>query len=258
MDAPERECAAGLASLGNVNSPPGDPGRYTATGSLITNEEMTSLDHGSATIENCYSRSECDGIIGEIETIKGAGTRCLLDNDWCQTPAASLRKRVASIVPEIGSLAAVQCTFFNKSRANNWFVAFHQDRSIPVGSQVPADEWPGWSRKEGMIFVHGPDELLGQMIALRLHVDDSTTDNGALRVIPDSYRTGTLSPEAIQALRDSSDVRQLTVAKGGVVAMRPLLLHASSKSHTMENRRVLHFLFGPTTLPVGLEWRHAV
>ena len=219
---------------------------------------MTLLDHGFAIIEDCYSRSECDGIIAQIESITGVGTRCLLDNDWCQTLATSLRDRVASTVPEIRSLVAIQCTFFNKSTAKNWFVAFHQDRSIPVGSTVSANDWSGWSRKEGMTFVHGTDKLLAQMIALRFHIDDSTPDNGPLRVIPDSHRAGTLSPQDIEVLRASSRDRQLIVGMGGIVVMLPLLLHASSKSHTMDSRRVLHFLFGPKTLPAGLEWRRTV
>jgi hypothetical protein len=41
------------------------------------------------------------------------------------------------------------------------------------------------------------------------------------------------------------------------VAMRPLVLHASSKSITNAQRRVLHYVFGPTELPWGLRWRNA-
>jgi len=109
-----------------------------------------------------------------------------------------------------------------------------------------------------MTFVHGSDELLANMVAVRLHLDDSTPDNGPLRIVPNSHRDGTLSPHDIDVLRESSEYAQLTVKKGGVVVMRPLLLHASSKSSIEENRRVLHFLFGPSELPPGLEWRRTV
>lgn len=162
------------------------------------------------------------------------------------------------MIPELGKLVAVQCTFFNKSPTSNWLVAYHQDRSIPVAMSLSACGWSGWSQKEGMTFIHGPDELLDQMIAVRLHVDDCTADNGPLRVIPGSHRAGTMSPEKIVTQCESSEEEVLLVSKGGVIAMRPLLIHASSKSHIVENRRVLHFLFGPVELPVGLEWRLAV
>lgn len=38
------------------------------------------------------------------------------------------------------------------------------------------------------------------------------------------------------------------------MAMRPLLLHASSKATGTSWRRVLHFVFGPAALPHGLAW----
>lgn len=215
------------------------------------------FDQGFAVIDPCCSESECCAITEQLKTLPGPGTRCLLDNDWCQSLASLLKSRVAQKIPEIASLVAVQCTLFNKSATSNWFVAYHQDRSIPVASCVSSD-WVGWSQKEGMTFVHGSDGLLAKMIAVRLHVDDSTSDNGPLRVLPGSHRQGTLSPEDIAVLRGLSHDHQLTVAKGSLVLMRPLLVHASSKSRTSEDRRVLHFLFGPTTLTDGLEWRCAV
>jgi len=219
---------------------------------------MTSLVHGFAVVEHCCSQAECNAIASHVETFTAAGTRCLLDDDWCQTLSITLKNRLESVIPEISTLAAVQCTFFNKSRTNNWFVAYHQDLSIPVASSASAKDWPGWSRKEGVTFVHGSNDLLSAMIAIRLHIDDSTNDNGPLRVIPDSHRAGTLSPQQIERLRQTSNDNSLTVGKGGVIAMRPLLLHASSKSRIMDDRRVLHFLFGPKALPDGLKWRRTV
>ena len=42
-----------------------------------------------------------------------------------------------------------------------------------------------------------------------------------------------------------------------MMLMRLLLLHASSKATGASRRRVLHFLFGPPRLPLGLAWAHA-
>ena len=213
---------------------------------------------GFSIIENCFSRPECDSIILHLDSITGAGSRCVLNKGWCQALASAIRNRVAKSIPELGRMVAVQCTFFNKSPTINWLVAYHQDRSIPVAAFVSASDWSGWSQKEGMTFIHGPDELLDQMIAVRLHVDDCTADNGPLRVIPGSHRAGTMSSEMIVAQCESLEEEELLVNKGGVITMCPLLIHASSKSLTIENRRVLHFLFGPVELPAGLEWRLAV
>jgi hypothetical protein len=44
------------------------------------------------------------------------------------------------------------------------------------------------------------------------------------------------------------------VAEGGVMLMRPLLLHASSKCRTGAHRRVLHIEYAGCDLPSGLQW----
>ena len=47
-------------------------------------------------------------------------------------------------------------------------------------------------------------------------------------------------------------------SQGSALVMRPLLLHASSKSKGYGRRRVLHFVFGPRSLPYGLRWQLAI
>ncbi len=189
---------------------------------------MSLLDQGFAIIENCCSRPKCVDLAIRLEAFESGGSRCLLDHDWCQAFAEQLKRRMEDRVPELSSLAAVQCTYFHKSPSRNWFVAWHQDRSLPVAAEVRAAEWSGWSQKEGMTFIHSPDDVLDRMIAVRLHIDDSTYNNGPLRVLPGSHRYRTLNRERIEELRRSSRAQPLVVNKGGVVIMRPLLLHASS------------------------------
>jgi hypothetical protein len=100
--------------------------------------------------------------------------------------------------------------------------------------------WGPWSVKEGIIYAHAPAAALEQVLALRVQLDDSTDTNGPLRVLPGTHTMGLLTDEAIgQLARDISPVDCLAAA-GGVVAMRPLIVHASSKSLIETPRRVLH------------------
>ena len=70
----------------------------------------------------------------------------------------------------------------------------------------------------------------GTCVALRVHLDDSTSTNGPLRVLPNTHRDGVGDEAAIdQCAREQSAINCLAAA-GGVVAMRPLTIHASSKS----------------------------
>ncbi|MFN0058923.1 MAG: phytanoyl-CoA dioxygenase family protein [Planctomycetota bacterium] len=133
-----------------------------------------------------------------------------------------------------------KATLFDKSRDANWLVAWHQDTALPVRQQVGAPGWGPWSMKSGVLYAHAPDDVLQQIVALRIHLDDSTHDNGPLRVLPQTHVCGRLTDEQISELAREITPVQCVVDAGGVIAMRPLLLHASSKSQTTAPRRVLH------------------
>jgi ectoine hydroxylase-related dioxygenase (phytanoyl-CoA dioxygenase family) len=96
--------------------------------------------------------------------------------------------------------------------------------------------------------------VLESIVAVRLHLDDCNERNGALRVVPGSHRLGRLSSDEAHREREARGDRFVSVPKGGAMIMRPLLLHASSKSSVASPRRVLHFVYGPTALPEGLRW----
>jgi len=187
-----------------------------------------------------------------------AGTRNLLGLEWCQSLVARLRTApsLREVLP--ASSVAVQCTLFDKTPDRNWLVALHQDLSIPVSARVAHPKLGVWSVKEGQTFVQPPDDLLAQLIAVRLHVDECGPENGPLRVVPGSHREGRLATSAARLLRDRVGEVACTVGRGGALILKPLLLHASSKASSPSHRRVLHFLFGPASIGYGLRWQHAV
>src|SRR5580698_6214520 len=122
----------------------------------------------------------------------GAGSRRLLDEAWCAHLAGALRgdARIRSLLPR--NAVAVQCTLFDKSPAKNWLVSLHQDLSIPVRARVAAAQCSGWSEKKGVLFVQPPVEVLEQLVAVRMHLDNCPADAGALRLVPGSHTFGRL------------------------------------------------------------------
>ena len=154
--------------------------------------------------------------------------------------------------------AAIQCTYFEKSPSQNWLVSLHQDLSIPLRERTKYSVCRAWSEKEGVLFAQPPHDVLEHLVAVRLHLDDSLRSNGPLRVVPGSHRHGRLTPDQARTLRLAFGEQECLVSRGGVLVMRPLILHASSKSETSAPRRVLHFVFGPRRLPHGLEWQIAI
>ena len=190
--------------------------------------------------------------------LAGAGTRNLLEFPWCRTLVDLLRQctQVAAALPR--KPVAVQCTLFDKSEEKNWLVALHQDLNIPVRERIDHPRLGIWSKKEGQQFVQAPAELLEQLLAVRVHIDECGLTNGPLRVVPGSHRHGRMSETEAQQLRDVVGEVTCEIGVGGALLFRPLLLHASSKAVAPRRRRVLHFLFGPEAIGYGLRWQHAV
>ena len=74
--------------------------------------------------------------------------------------------------------------------------------------------------------------------------------------MPGTHRSLLSQAEVSTAVAQAAETACTTDA-GGVVIMRPLLLHASSPARCATRRRVLHIEFGPPELPGGLQWAMA-
>jgi ectoine hydroxylase-related dioxygenase (phytanoyl-CoA dioxygenase family) len=140
-----------------------------------------------------------------------------------------------------------RATLFDKSATANWLVSWHQDTALPIRARGEAAEWGPWSMKGGVLHAIAPASALNQLVALRVHLDDSTRGNGPLRVLPATHMGGVLDHEQIDALVDTVEAVDCVAVAGSVLAMRPLLVHASSKAQNGQARRVLHIEFSPTT-----------
>jgi ectoine hydroxylase-related dioxygenase (phytanoyl-CoA dioxygenase family) len=133
-----------------------------------------------------------------------------------------------------------RATLFDKSPQSNWLVVWHQDTALPLRERRDIQGWGPWSTKDGVTYAHAPATALCRVVALRVHLDDSTPQNGPLRVLPGTHAKGVLSDDAIQELALRIAPVDCSVPQGGVLVMRPLIVHASSKSALKIPRRVLH------------------
>lgn len=150
--------------------------------------------------------------------------------------------RLLHIAQEILGADALpfRATLFDKSPQANWLVVWHQDTALPLRERRDTPSWGPWSIKDGVVYAHAPASVLCRVLALRIHLDDSTADNGPLRVLPGTHTKGVLSDDDIHDLAERVAPIDCLVPQGGVLAMRPLIVHASSKSQAEEVRRVLH------------------
>lgn len=185
----------------------------------------------------------------------GAGLRDLLN----LVPSIKILARSEHLLRALQSVGvnSTQCVraiYFDKQRDANWKVACHQDLTIAVKRRIDVDGFSAWTMKAGIQHVQPPVEILENMVAVRVHLDDADEMNGCLRVIPGSHRHGRLNPEQIAELRRNVRETPCVVKKGDFLVMRPLLLHASSVAVEPTHRRVIHLEYCSSDLPGGLEW----
>jgi ectoine hydroxylase-related dioxygenase (phytanoyl-CoA dioxygenase family) len=146
-----------------------------------------------------------------------------------------------------------RATLFDKSPTANWLVVWHQDTALPLRERRETVGWGPWSVKYGVIYAHAPASALSRVLALRVHLDASTAKNGPLRVLPGTHTLGVLSDDQLHENSAGLAAVDCLVPAGGVLAMRPLIVHASSKSQSESPRRVLHIEYAtPTTVSDGL------
>lgn len=152
----------------------------------------------------------------------------------------------------------VRSILFDKTPQENWPVAWHQDTTLAVAGRAEIPGYGPWSIKDGVVHVQPPVPVLERMVTLRLHLDDTPSTQGALRVLAGSHRCGRLDGPAIREWR-LREARVCACGPGDVLWMRPLLLHASSRAADPERRRrVLHFEFAPPdALDSRLRWAEA-
>lgn len=167
-------------------------------------------------------------------------------------------ERLNHVIKEIfgNDYFVVKSIYFDKPESSNWFVPYHQDLTISVDKKSDAEGFGPWSVKEDRFAVQPPLSILQNIFTIRIHIDNTDENNGALRVIPGSHLKGVCRPETIDWTKEKETI--CTVPEGGIMIMRPLLLHASGRTINNRKRRVIHIEFSSKQLPPSLKWSEKI
>jgi hypothetical protein len=184
----------------------------------------------------------------------GAGTRLFGDARLGRVlgPEGALG-RIAR--EQLGEAARpVRAVLFDKTPANNWAVAWHQDRTVAVRERREVAGFGPWSTKAGVPHVEPPFAVIEGMLTLRAHLDPCGETNSPLWIAPGSHRLGRVpSGEAAETARRLEAVACLADV-GDVWAYSTSILHASERAAEPARRRVLQVDYAAADLPGGLEW----
>ena len=223
---------------------------------------------GFSVVESVFNAAEVQRMIGELESaiaadvkssIKSRGKVYAARNLIDSIPDVQSFYRAGRLVELLtedltARFGLVRVLYFDKPSDRSWYLPWHKDLTIAVKDNTLATtHFSKPTRKAGVDHVEASEQLLENMLTLRIHLDEVTTSNGPLEVIPGSHASGkTVQPAEQEAVK-------ILVNAGDVLAMRPMISHASGHTEPEGNlrRRILHLEFSATEyLPDGYQWSH--
>ncbi|QTV05091.1 phytanoyl-CoA dioxygenase family protein [Faecalibacter bovis] len=219
---------------------------------------------GFTTIENIYSTEEVQKIIETINQVDTSKDTFRKSNDLFairqflkkvpETQKLIFNEKLQKVISELfgKNYFVIKSIYFDKPETSNWYVSYHQDLTISVDKKIELDNFKFWTTKQNQFAVQPPIEILENIYTIRIHLDDTDENNGALKVIEKSHLKKIYRPENIDWKTEKETT--CNVNKGGIMIMKPLTLHSSSRTTNNKKRRVIHIELSDTNLPNGLNW----
>ena len=216
---------------------------------MNVSETVAAIDRDGFTIlRNACSAELVESLRASLPPVEGAGLRGLrmkqpiVDKVFLQPAIES------TITAVLGDrYRCVRSILFDKRPGSNWLVPPHRDMTICVEKRIETAGFGPWSVKDGIPHVQPPDDILDRMLTIRLHLDKTTSDSGALRVWPGSHAKPDQDWDRAESVLCEAEA-------GDVLLMRPRIVHASSKSTLERPRRIVHLELAADELPNGLCW----
>lgn len=231
----------------------------------ITQTQKTEIkENGFTTVDNIYTDKEIAQILWTIdqtnqtkETFRKSADLFAIRQFLKEIPEIRnlvFNEKLNNVIGQIfgKNYFVVKSIYFDKPETSNWYVAYHQDLTISVDKKVELANFGPWTTKQNQFAVQPPIHILENNFTIRIHLDDTDENNGALRVIPKSHSKEIYRPETIDWTVENETT--CAVNKGGIMIMKPLILHSSSRTTNNKKRRVIHIEFSNQELPEELNW----
>ncbi|WP_185681230.1 phytanoyl-CoA dioxygenase family protein [Chryseobacterium sp. 18068] len=234
----------------------------------LQNHKNLIQENGFTVINNIFSDKEIERISEVIQNIDTSKETFRKSEDLFairqflkEIPDVKdliFNENIKTIIKEIfgEKYFTVKSIYFDKPEKSNWYVAYHQDLTISVDKKVELENFGPWTTKQNQFAVQPPLDILENIFTIRIHLDETNENNGALKVVPKSHSKGIYRPETIDWNVETENI--CNVEKGGLMIMKPLLLHGSNRTTNGKKRRVIHIEFSDKELPEVLNWSEMI
>ncbi len=231
---------------------------------MIEKNKKQLNEFGFSVIENVYSAEEIKSMIYFINSLDTSKPIFRKSEDLFairqflkeipEIKSLLFNDNLKKIVRSIGGndCFIIKSIYFDKPEKSNWFVSYHQDLTISVDKKEKIEGFEFWTTKHNQFAVQPTLDILENIFTIRIHLDNTDENNGALKVVEKSHLKSIYRPETIDWNTEKEVI--CNVSSGGIMLMKPLLLHGSNKTLNNKKRRVIHIEFSNKILPNDLNW----
>lgn len=164
---------------------------------------------------------------------------------------SNVTNHVRSVLP---NAKPVRLVAFNKSQNENWSLPWHQDRVISLCRRESVKGYSNWSRKAGIWHCEAPVNILENMLAIRIHLDDADNQTGALEILNGSHQLGKVTADQLAGAATRCDPITCEAKIGDILMMKMLIIHRSRPSMRDAQRRAIRIDYSADILPAPLGW----
>ncbi|MCJ9429531.1 phytanoyl-CoA dioxygenase family protein [Kordiimonas marina] len=212
-------------------------------------EDLNLPDHGAELWSGVLPENILEPLRAELGASSLEPDRGGLRGADLQFPGVAALARNQHLLARVGAHLPtpprlIRAILFDKSPTRNWLVAWHQDKTVACAEKHDLPGWSNWTFKDGLHHAQPPRSVLDAMLTVRVHLDGADENNGCLKIISGSHRLGILAQADVSRHTEGAEAVLCRAQAGDILAMRPLLLHASSKALSHQPRRILHLEFG--------------
>ncbi len=206
----------------------------------LQNHKTEISEKGFTIINDVFSEEEINQIINVIESIDTSKETFRKSEDLfairqflkevTESHQFIFNDNIKKIINEVfgNDYFVVKSIYFDKPEKSNWYVSYHQDLTISVDKKLDLNGFGPWTKKQNQFAVQPPIDYLKNIFTIRIHLDDTDENNGALKVVPNSHSKEIYRPETIDWNVETEEI--CSVNKGGIMIMKPLILHGSNRT----------------------------
>tara|TARA_R110002094_G_scaffold99195_1_gene99751 strand:+ start:466 stop:1089 length:624 start_codon:yes stop_codon:yes gene_type:complete len=189
--------------------------------------------------------------LGRLDELAALGSKPGARLSADQNALSGVTNAISQIDP---AYRPVRVVAFNKSAASNWGVPWHQDRIIAVHEKYDLSGYRNWSEKAGVWHCEPPLEVLQNMLFVRVHLDDTHEENGAMEIALNSHRRGAIAAGEAAEVANGLEKELCSAKRGDILVLNMLTLHRSRPAAKASSRRVLRVDYAAQALPAPLSW----